>query len=90
MIQRVFTEIKRNGNWRLYRVDYFYKDRPCMYYELRKKGFDYKTDDILRFGSKKLVDLKKLMVELNLGPLDMDDNQVVVPSEGMTKIEDWY
>jgi hypothetical protein len=77
MIQRSYIEIKRKGQWILYRVAYYYHNKPCWYYELHKENPNKKADDVISFGQKKFDDLKKMMVDLSKETIDLSHISVV-------------
>jgi hypothetical protein len=96
MIQRVYDMVSKKGCWSLVRVSYRYRGDPKRYYELRKKNQNSGGDDVLRFGAKNLVILKRLLSEFkdedealpHIKVIDME--KVVVSGEGMPNLEDWY
>jgi hypothetical protein len=77
MIQRKFIELNRKGDWVLYRVAYYYHNKPCWYYELHKENPEKNVDDVIKFGQKKFDDLKKMMTELSKETLDISHVSVI-------------
>lgn len=66
MIQRKYIELMKKGCWVLYRVDYFYDNKPCWYYELHHIRRFSGDDEVLHFGEKKLNALKEMMSTLEI------------------------
>jgi len=77
MIQRSYIELKRKGQWVLYRVGYYYKNKSCWYYELHKETHRTKSDDVICFGQKRFDDLKKMMNALSEEIVDLSHVSVV-------------
>jgi|GEM_PF-5618942 len=77
MIQRKFIELSRKGDWVLYRVAYYYHNKPCWYYELHKENPEKKVDDVIKFGQRNLVSLKTLMSNTDKETIDLSHVSVV-------------
>ncbi len=95
MIQRIYDIVDKKGCWCLIRVSYHYNGVPKHYYELRKANRHTGGDDVIRFGGKNLLTLKRMLSAFRDEDIPFShinvigSEKVVVSGEGMPKVEDW-
>jgi len=77
MIQKKYIEIGRKGNWVLYRVSYYYSNKPYWYYELHDENTFTKKDKVISFGQKKFSELILLLNSLNDESIDLSNVKVL-------------